>query len=687
MRVPYKLILLIALLLSSCSNEPDTHRLTTSSVPTEAGSVTPEDGKFEVNRNIEISAFPNENWVFERWEGDHTGTENPVVISMDSDKDIAAIFAKRDYTLTVNTDGEGTVTEQIVQQKTTDYPHGTVVELTAEPADNWEFIEWQGDLDGSENPQTITIEGNAEVTAVFSPISYPLTVNIEGEGTVEEEVVQSKTTDYPYQSVVELTAVPDTSWAFVEWEGDLQGSDNPAQITIDEPKTVTAIFDRLFTLTALPIPEDGGTIEPSGGEYVRDTSFDVEAIPNDGWRFVEWRGDFTGTTNPFNLTMNGNKTIEAHFEPLEYSLDTSTVGEGSILLDVLSGGEIGAGYEFNSVVEATAVPADGWRFIEWQGDLSGSGNPSTITIDGNKSITAVFEFFDGGDGTVGDPYQISRLDQLQAMQNNLDSHFILMDDINASGTASGEGFTPVGDDSTPFTGSLDGNGFTISDLTINRSAESNVGLFGVIDNGASIENVRIEGADVTGGTQVGILAGVNNGDIIQSYSTGSVSGTDDVGGLVGQNNGLIQLTFSSATVTGSNNVGGFVGNNSATILSAYATGNVTGALGSTNVGGLVGMNASTGEITETYAAGAITGSTNVGGLIGVNDGSIEISYWDTEATGEANGAGSGSTTGMTGLTSAEMEGAAAETNMTDFDFGGTWTTTSGGYPVFQWLVN
>lgn len=683
MRVPYTLILLIALFLSSCSNEPDTNRLTTSSVPTEAGSVTPEDGKFEVNRNIEISAFPNENWVFERWEGDHTGTKNPVVISMDSDKDIAAIFAKRDYTLAVNTDGEGTVTEQIVQQKDTDYPHGTVVELTAVPADNWEFIEWQGDLDGSENPKTITIEGNAEVTAVFSPISYPLTVNIQGEGSVDEEVVQSKVTDYPYQSIVELTAIPDTSWAFVEWEGDLETTENPAQITIDEPKTVTAIFDRLFTLTALPIPEDGGAIEPSGGEYVRDTSFDVEAVPNDGWRFVEWRGDFTGTTNPFNLTMNGNKTIEAHFEPLEYSLSVNTDGEGNILLDLLSGGEIGAGYEFGSVIEVTAVPTSGWRFVEWQGDLSGSANPITITIDGNKSITAVFEFFDGGDGTIGNPYQISRLDQLQAMQNELDSHYILMDNIDASSTGSGDGFVPVGDDITPFTGSLDGNGFTISNLTINQPAESEVGLFGVIGAGATVESVYLESADITGGSQVGILAGINNGDIVQSYSTGEVSGTDDVGGLVGQNTGLIQLSFSSAANSASNNVGGLVGSNTGMILSAYTLGNITGT---TNVGGLVGVNEASGEIDEAYAAGAVSGSFTLGGLMGANDGNTSASYWDTEATGQASGVGSGDTTGMTGLTSTEMKGASAQTNMTDFNWVETWTT-QGSYPVFQWLVD
>lgn len=684
MRVPFKLILLIALFVSSCSSEPDTHRLTTSSVPTEAGSVTPEEGEFEVNRNIEISAIPNDNWVFERWEGDHTGTENPAIIEMDSDKDIAAMFTKRDYTLTVNTDGEGTVSERVVQQKATDYPHGTVVELTAEPAEDWEFVEWQGGLEGSENPATITIESETEVTAVFEPTTFPLTINIEGEGTVDEEIVQSKTTDYPFGAVVELTAVPDSGWAFVEWEGDVESTENPVEITIDEPKTVTVIFDRTFSLTTISVPEEGGTVEPSGGEYTRDTSFDVEAIPNNGWRFVEWRGDFTGTTNPFNLTMNGNKTLEAHFEPQAFTLDTSTVGMGEILLNVLIGSETDGGYEFDSVVELTAVPDEGWEFVEWQGDLSGSANPNTITINGNRSVTAVFRFFDGGDGTPGNPYQISRLDQLQAMQNFPESHFILTGDIDAGDTSDGDGFNPIGDNTTPFTGSLNGDGFTISELTINRTDEEFVGLFGVIGDGGTVTDLYIESADVTGENEVGIFAGSNDGEILNSYTTGTVNGEDNVGGLVGRNNGLIQQSFSSAITNGTDNVGGLVGNNSSTILSAYATGDVSA---DSNVGGLVGANANSGEITETYAAGVVSGSGTVGGLIGLNNGTTDISYWDTENSGQGSGSGSGSTTGMTGLTTAQMTGSDAEDpgNMEDFDWDDIWRTSSPGYPTFQWL--
>jgi uncharacterized repeat protein (TIGR02543 family) len=73
------------------------------------------------------------------------------------------------------------------------------------------------------------------------------------------------------------------------------------------------------------------SITPEAGDYVRDSTFDVEAVPaTDGWRFVSWEGDFSGTTNPFSLTMNGNKTLTAHFERKEFELDITEEGEGRL---------------------------------------------------------------------------------------------------------------------------------------------------------------------------------------------------------------------------------------------------------------------------------------------------------------------------------------------------------------------
>src|SRR5690625_7632625 len=88
-------------------------------------------------------------WLIDRWQGDHTGNSNPANITINSDTDVTAIFINREYSLSVNTDGEGSVSARVVPAKTTDYPHGTTVELTANPSEGWEFVAWQGGLCGT----------------------------------------------------------------------------------------------------------------------------------------------------------------------------------------------------------------------------------------------------------------------------------------------------------------------------------------------------------------------------------------------------------------------------------------------------------------------------------------------------------------------------------------------------------
>ncbi|WP_165779107.1 BspA family leucine-rich repeat surface protein [Rhodohalobacter barkolensis] len=216
--------------------------------PTEAGSVTPSNSEAEEGESIRITALVNEHWVFDRWQGDHRGTSNPASVSMDSDKNVTALFVKRDYPLTVNVEGEGSVEEKVVNTKNTDYEHGTVVELTAVPTDGWYFSHWSGSVESEENPETLEVDSEREVTAVFERRDYPLTINIEGEGTVSEEVIQAKTTEYPYETVVQLTANPLDGWSFIEWSGDFSSNESQINISVNNELVVKALFEKTFYL-------------------------------------------------------------------------------------------------------------------------------------------------------------------------------------------------------------------------------------------------------------------------------------------------------------------------------------------------------------------------------------------------------------------------------------------------------
>ena len=246
-----KLFLLLSVLfVVSCSSSAEEelapvikYTLTTSANPTTGGTITPASGQHTEGATVSITATPAAEYLFSSWTG-ATGTTATTSVVMNSNKTVTANFVKKKYALSTSVEGEGTVTEKVIKAgAATDYNSGTVVELTATPKDGWEFKEWTGDLTGSDNPKEITIDKAKTVKAVFVKKQYPLTVEIQGEGTVAEKVIKAGTaTDYNSGTIVELTATAKAEWKFKEWSGDLTGSDNPKEITIDKAKTVKAVF-------------------------------------------------------------------------------------------------------------------------------------------------------------------------------------------------------------------------------------------------------------------------------------------------------------------------------------------------------------------------------------------------------------------------------------------------------------
>jgi hypothetical protein len=276
-----------------------------------------------------------------------------------------------------------------------------------------------------------------------------------------------------------------------------------------------------------------------------------------------------------------------------------------------------------------------------------------------------------GNGTSTDPYEISNVSELQAMEDDLDANYTLASNIDASQTAqfnNGSGFDPVGE----FTGSLDGDNHTITGLTINRPSQNDVGLFQEVAGGATLRNITLTDLTVTGDGSVGGLAGENGGTIqnatvsgsvtgdfrvggligfnlrgkiINATASGNVSGNNSIGGLAGQNNGQfgdgeIKNASASGNVTATfDRVGGLVGNNfQGTIQKATASGSVTGT---EQVGGLVGKN-NRGDVTTTRASGSVNGTREAGGLVGDNEGTV------TNATATGNVTGDFATGGLVG---------------------------------------
>ncbi|MFH0736659.1 MAG: choice-of-anchor Q domain-containing protein [bacterium] len=295
-----------------------------------------------------------------------------------------------------------------------------------------------------------------------------------------------------------------------------------------------------------------------------------------------------------------------------------------------------------------------------------------------------------GAGTEGSPYEISNLDELTVLSQNSSYwaagfYFIQTANINAlptSGWDGGAGWSPIGNTTTYFSGSYDGQGHTIDGLFINRSGEDYQGLFGAITTvTAKIKNLGVTNVNITGYDKVGGLVGYNynSSEISNCYATGSVSGNNIVSGLVGYNyNAAVGKCYSNCSVNGNNQVGGLVGyNRTLSISNCYSTGSVSGV---SVVGGLVGLNRSGAVVSNSYSIGLVTGtSTPLGGLVGNNESTVNNSFWDIQTSGQA------ASSGGTGKTTAEMK-----MQSTFYNAGwdvGTWSIDSeinSGYPYLDW---
>jgi hypothetical protein len=201
----------------------------------------------------------------------------------------------------------------------------------------------------------------------------------------------------------------------------------------------------------------------------------------------------------------------------------------------------------------------------------------------------------------------------------------LLNDINLT-----KNHTPVASEQgSVFNGTFDGNGKTISNLSVSGDYEY-AGLFGLVGENGQIKNIVVNAVNITGNnTYVGGLAGKNDGTITNCNISGelSVNVGDGIGGLVGINNKTISNCYSSVNLISGDiplsPFGGFAGVNNGTISNSYATGDVDGDYAS---GGFVAHNI--GIISNCYATGN-TGNmsyANSGGFAGVNSGTITNSY-------------------------------------------------------------
>jgi uncharacterized repeat protein (TIGR02543 family) len=231
-----------------------------------------------------------------------------------------------------------------------------------------------------------------------SVLQYALDVFTTLGGAVT--IIGEGTSPYPDGATVELVAIPDTGYQFVQWTGDVDDIDDVTSatitITMDAAKTVTANFALIRYNLAVDSTGGGEVTTPGEGvfTYNAGTVADLVANPASGYRFVNWTGNVGTIANvtaaSTTITMQGNYSVTANFiAQYDLTIDSTDGGE------VITPGEGTFTYDAGTVVDLVATPASGYYFVNWTGDVSAIANvnaaTTNITMNGDYSITANFE--------------------------------------------------------------------------------------------------------------------------------------------------------------------------------------------------------------------------------------------------------------------------------------------------------
>ena len=292
-----------------------------------SGSTTPEAGEhiYTEGTVVDITATTDEGWEFASWSGDVADPNSTsTTITMNADKTVTANFSQigvTNYSLTIAVNGSGSTSPAAGNYI---YAEGTVVDISANPDEGWQFDGWSGDVaDPNSNNTTVTMNADKTVTANFSLIpitNYTLTILVNGSGNTTPAVGVSI---HEEGTVVDISATAADGWLFDGWSGDVADPDSASTtVTMDADKTVTAIFVEeaaiVYTLT-MAVNGSGSTNPAVGGhDYEEGEVVSITATAADGWLFDGWSGDMADPDSASTtVTMDADKTVTASFSKEE----------------------------------------------------------------------------------------------------------------------------------------------------------------------------------------------------------------------------------------------------------------------------------------------------------------------------------------------------------------------------------
>ncbi|MEI6421685.1 MAG: ice-binding family protein, partial [Lentisphaerota bacterium] len=455
-----------------------------------------------------VTAVPLTGYHFVNWTGSLTSTANPLTVSnVTANKTITANFAintVNTYTVTFVEGANGTITGTKVQNVA---QGGSTTEVTAVPSTGYHFVNWTGSLTSTANPLTVSnVTANKTITANFAINTYTVTFDLAGKGTRIGGGLVSQTVNHGATATAP-TVSANIGWTFTGWDKPLSN--------IIGNTTITAQYSVVPTYTVTFVEGANGTITGTKVQTVFQggSTTAVTAAPSTGYHFVNWTGGLSSTANPLTVTnVMADMTITANFAINIYTVTFDLAGYstrtgGGALIQAVTHGSAAAAptvltnagcnftgwsrafsnitadtrviaqYYFSictvtfvegangtitgtkvqtvnngaSTAAVTAVPSNGYHFVNWTGSFSGTANPLIIpNVTIPMTITANFAMNDIQIGT-----DVSSLDVNEAstatFQVKLMSQPVVNKTVSVSRTSGNTSITITGGSSLIFT--------------------------------------------------------------------------------------------------------------------------------------------------------------------------------------------------------------------------------------------
>lgn len=347
------------------------------------GSITlnPPGGVYNAGTLVTAKAIPNRGYAFTNWSGALTGSTNPATITMNGNNSVTANFVALSGDIAPWTESFALA-------------NGAMMDG---PPTAWTATRSSGLFQVSGNRLMINgagVEGVFETAEIsISGGSVKVSLEVQSQGVDSADYMRFyKIVDGGAKVLInqQMGAGTNTmvgtgiTGSKLKLRIETKVSFGDEYYYFDNLKVEDESLPPTYTLTT-SAPNGAITLNPPGGVYATGTVVTVTANPNYGYALSNWSGAFSGSVNPTNLTMNANQSVTANFGLIPFYTVTTSATNGAISLN-----PPGGVYTNGTVVTVTAIPNSGYGFGNWSGDLSGSVNPTTIAMNGNKSLTANF---------------------------------------------------------------------------------------------------------------------------------------------------------------------------------------------------------------------------------------------------------------------------------------------------------